>query len=39
VIKIDYRPATISLDDLLAVFFATNDPTLRNRQGHDIEEQ
>ncbi len=35
-LKIDYDPAVISYDDLLAVFFNTHDPTTVNRQGHDI---
>lgn len=39
VIKIEYYLDTISLDDLLTVFFATHDPTTKNRQGNDIGEQ
>ncbi len=39
VIKIDYDAAVISLEDLLTVFFATHDPTTRNRQGNDIGTQ
>ena len=39
VIKIDYAPDIISLKELLTVFFATHDPTTRNRQGNDIGEQ
>ena len=35
-LKIEYDPAVISYDDLLAVFFNTHDPTTVNRQGHDI---
>lgn len=39
VIKIEYNPAIISFDDLLAVFFYTHDPTTPNQQGNDIGEQ
>jgi len=39
VIKIDYDPDIISLKELLTVFFATHDPTSRNRQGNDVGEQ
>ena len=39
VIKIEYNPAIISLEDLLTVFFATHDPTTKNRQGNDVGEQ
>jgi len=39
VIKIDYDPNLISLNDLLTVFFATHDPTTLNKQGNDIGEQ
>ncbi len=39
VIKIDYDPKTIPLETLLTVFFATHDPTTKNRQGNDIGEQ
>jgi|SRR3989338_3564704 len=49
VIKIEYDPSIISLNDLLTVFFSTHDPRLRqgyggqattpNRQGNDIGEQ
>ncbi len=38
-IKIDYDPAVISYDDLLAVFFNTHDPTTLNRQGNDTGTQ
>ncbi len=37
--KVDYNPKIISLEDLLAVFFYTHDPTTRNRQGNDIGTQ
>ena len=39
VIKIEYDPSIISLNDLLTVFFATHDSTTLNRQGNDIGEQ
>lgn len=39
VIKIDFRPEEISLNDILTVFFATHDPTTPNRQGDDIGPQ
>jgi peptide-methionine (S)-S-oxide reductase len=39
VIKIEYDPAQISFRDLLAVFFATHDPTTLNRQGNDMGTQ
>ncbi len=38
-IKIEYDPAIISYDDLLAVFFNTHDPTTLNRQGNDVGTQ
>ena len=39
VIKIDYDPEIISLENLLTVFFATHDPTTKNRQGNDVGTQ
>ena len=38
-IKIEYDPAEITYDDLLAVFFNTHDPTTLNRQGNDVGTQ
>ena len=38
-IRITFDPATISLADLLDVFFATHDPTQLNRQGNDVGTQ
>lgn len=39
VIRIEYDPAQISHETLLAVFFATHDPTTFNRQGADVGTQ
>ena len=39
VIKIDYDPSEIQLEDILTVFFATHDPTTLNRQGADVGTQ
>ena len=39
VIKIDYDPSKIKLEDLFTVFFATHDPTTLNRQGADVGTQ
>ena len=38
-IRITFDPAQISYDDLLAIFFATHDPTQLNRQGNDVGTQ
>ena len=38
-IEIIYDPRKISYEKLLEVFFATHDPTTRNRQGNDIGTQ
>lgn len=38
-IKIEFDPAVISFDDLLAVFFNTHDPTTLNQQGNDVGRQ
>ena len=39
VIKIEFDPAQIRLQDLLTVFFASHDPTTVNRQGNDVGTQ
>ncbi len=39
VIKIEFNPAAITLNDVLTVFFATHDPTTLNRQGSDVGTQ
>lgn len=38
-IRIQFDPTQISFTDLLAVFFATHDPTTLNRQGNDVGPQ
>lgn len=39
VIKIEFDPNVISLDDLMSVFFSTHDPTTPDRQGADVGSQ
>jgi methionine-S-sulfoxide reductase len=39
VVSVDYDPARVSLRELLEVFFASHDPTTRNRQGGDVGSQ
>jgi peptide methionine sulfoxide reductase msrA/msrB len=38
-IEITYDPWKISYEQLLKVFFATHDPTTKNRQGNDVGPQ
>jgi peptide-methionine (S)-S-oxide reductase len=38
-IKIEFDPSVIMLDDLLAGFFTSHDPTTLNRQGNDVGTQ
>ncbi len=38
-VEVEYDPAVISYDELLAVFWDTHNPTTRNRQGWDIGSQ
>lgn len=39
VIHIEFDPSQISFRDLLTVFFASHDPTTKNRQGADVGTQ
>jgi len=39
VVKVEFDPAVVSYKQLLQVFFATHDPTTRDRQGNDIGSQ
>jgi peptide-methionine (S)-S-oxide reductase len=39
VVRVEYEPETISLEDLLEVFFLSHDPTSVNRQGADVGTQ
>lgn len=39
VVKVEYDPARISLEKVLAVFWKAHDPTTLNRQGADIGTQ
>jgi peptide-methionine (S)-S-oxide reductase len=39
VVRVRFDPAQISLAEILQVFFATHDPTTRNRQGADVGPQ
>ncbi|HKK60068.1 MAG TPA: peptide-methionine (S)-S-oxide reductase MsrA [Salinivirga sp.] len=39
VVKITYNPETISLEQILDIFFTIHDPTQLNRQGADIGTQ
>jgi peptide-methionine (S)-S-oxide reductase len=39
VIKIEFDPDQIALEELFQVFFATHDPTTPNRQGNDVGPQ
>ena len=39
VVQIKFNPNTISLEDILEVFFSLHDPTTLNRQGADIGTQ
>jgi len=39
VVKLEYDPSIVKLDDLLTVFFGSHDPTTVNRQGNDFGTQ
>lgn len=39
VIRIEYDPAKVNFRTLMTVFFASHDPTTRNRQGADVGTQ
>ncbi|MEQ8966965.1 MAG: peptide-methionine (S)-S-oxide reductase MsrA [Azospirillaceae bacterium] len=38
-VRVEYDPARVSYDDLLAVFWGVHDPTQKNRQGPDVGTQ
>lgn len=39
VIQVHFRPAEVSFENLVKVFFTTHDPTTLNRQGADVGTQ
>ncbi len=39
VVRISFDPAQIGVREILEIFFATHDPTTRNRQGNDVGTQ
>jgi peptide-methionine (S)-S-oxide reductase len=39
VVEVEYDPAAVSYDQLLAVFWENHDPTTMNRQGPDVGSQ
>lgn len=39
VIKVEFDDSVISLEVILDIFFATHDPTTRDRQGNDVGSQ
>ncbi len=39
VVQIEFDPASVSYQELLAIFFVIHDPTQRNRQGPDVGSQ
>jgi peptide-methionine (S)-S-oxide reductase len=38
-VEVEYDPAVVPYEKLLEIFFATHDPTTRNRQGADVGTQ
>lgn len=38
-VQLKYNPASVSLEDLFDIFFATHDPTTLNYQGNDVGPQ
>ncbi len=38
-VRVHYDPSKVSLDQLLFAYFAVVDPSVRNRQGHDVGTQ
>ena len=39
VVKIDYNPSIISLEEIFHIFFYVHDPTTKDRQGTDVGTQ
>lgn len=39
VVRVQWDPAELSLEDILEIFFLIHDPTTLNRQGHDVGTQ
>lgn len=39
VVRLEYDPAQVTVQELLEVFFLIHDPTTLNRQGHDVGTQ